>query len=223
MPFAASLLLPHLRLWQMISPSLPVGAYAYSSGLEQMIGDGVIGDAAALSAWLRETLAHGPGRADLPILARIRRALGEDRPGEAGHWSAELLALRETNELRLADVGMGRALARLLADLGVPVFARDVPFAAAFAMASAHFDVPARAALAGFAWAWCEAQVAAAVKLVPLGHTDGQRVMLALGAEIVSTVDAALALPDDAIGYAMPGLAIASALHETRYSRLFRS
>jgi urease accessory protein len=100
---------------------------------------------------------------------------------------------------------------------------RRLPFASAFAVAAVAWSIPADDACAGYAWAWCEAQVAAAVKLVPLGHTAGQRTLLALGAEIPAVVEIAAACRDDDIGVSLPGLAIASALHETQYTRLFRS
>jgi urease accessory protein len=120
---------------------------------------------------------------------------------------------------------MGGALTQLIGNLGesLPGKAPRLPFACAFAVACANWRVPEDAACAGFAWAWCESQVAAAVKLVPLGHTAGQRLLLALGDEIGTAVTRATAVGDDAIGVTLPGLAIASALHETQYTRLFRS
>jgi urease accessory protein len=75
----------------------------------------------------------------------------------------------------------------------------------------------------GYLWMWCENQVAAAVKLVPLGQTAGQKMLLALADVIPAAVETGLQLNDDAIGMSAPGLGIASALHESQYSRLFRS
>src|SRR5690606_3111372 len=134
-----------------------------------------------------------------------------------------LLAMRDTAELRFADRSMGDALARLLAGLGVRIPEGPWPFAGAFAFAAAAWGVPGGAAALGDAWSWCESQVAAAIKLVPLGHTAGQRVMLGRAAAIRAAVALALSLDDGEIGFGMPGLAIASARHETQYTRLFRS
>ena len=75
----------------------------------------------------------------------------------------------------------------------------------------------------GYAWVWCEQQVGAAVKLIPLGQTAGQRLLLRLGAMIPATVRAGCALADEDLGGTAPGLGIASARHETQYTRLFRS
>ena len=118
---------------------------------------------------------------------------------------------------------MGSALAQLLSNVGAEVPERRLPFASAFAVAAVDWSIAPEDACAGYAWAWCEAQVAAAVKLVPLGHTAGQRMLLALGLEIPAAIASATACQDDEIGASLPGLAIASALHETQYTRLFRS
>ena len=91
------------------------------------------------------------------------------------------------------------------------------------ALAAVRFDVPAGAALAGHAFAWAEAITAAAVRLVPLGQSAGQRILAAAGAAIPAVVARALVLPDEELGAAAPGQAIASATHEGLYSRLFRS
>jgi urease accessory protein len=214
-----------LRLWQLISPTLPVGAYSYSQALEQVIERGTVRDEASTGLWLHELLQHGLAALDLPMLLRVHRAW---RAGDAAavlRASRELTARRDTAELRFEDLAMGGALTQLLANLGEPLPAADarLPFASAFAVACANWSITEHDACAGYAWAWCEAQVAAAVKLVPLGHTAGQRLLLALGAEIAAAVTAAAALTDADIGTALPGLAIASALHETQYTRLFRS
>jgi len=212
-----------LKLWQLISPALPIGAYSYSQALEQVHCSGIVHDEPSVLEWLRDVLTHGIARLDLPVLLRAHRAW-QDRDSLAVlRLSQELTARRETAELRFEDLAMGGALTQLLANLGEPLPARQLPFASAFAVACANWSIPAEDACFGFAWAWCEAQVAAAVKLVPLGHTAGQRLMLALGGEIPAAVASAAACGDDEIGLSLPGLAIASALHETQYTRLFRS
>jgi len=211
------------RLWQLISPTLPVGAYSYSQALEYVIDAGIVRDEAGVRRWLGELLEHGVGRLDLPILLRVHRAWSAGDSLGVRRLSRLLEAMRETAELRFEDLAMGGALTQLLASLGEPLPERRLPFASAFAVACVNWQVPADDACAGYAWAWCEAQIAAAVKLVPLGHTAGQRVLLALGAALDSVCESAAAVADDDIGASLPGLAIASALHETQYTRLFRS
>jgi urease accessory protein len=212
-----------LKLWQLISPALPVGAYSYSQGLEYLHFEGRVADERTALEWLDELLMHGVARLDLPILERVHRAWAARDEVAVRRWSRALESRRETAELRFEDMAMGGALTQLLASLGIAVPERRLPFASAFAVAAASWSVPSEDACAGYAWAWCEAQVAAAVKLIPLGHTAGQRMLLKLGERIPAAVGAAAACRDDEIGSAMPGLAIASALHETQYTRLFRS
>ena len=211
------------KLWQLISPTLPVGAYSYSQALEQVHAEGIVHDAPSALEWLRDVLTLGVARLDLPMLLRVHRAWASRDALAVRRWSRALEARRETAELRFEDLAMGTALAQLLANLGVEVPERRLPFASAFALAAVGWSISAEDACAGYAWAWCEAQVAAAVKLIPLGHTAGQRILLALGEEIPTAVANAASCRDGEIGASLPGLAIASSLHETQYTRLFRS
>jgi urease accessory protein len=212
-----------LKLWQLISTALPVGAYSYSQALEYVHFEGTVHDERSALSWLRDLLAHGVACLDLPILERVHRAWAARDELAVTRLSRELEARRETAELRFEDLSMGSALTQLLASLGEPVPERRLPFASAFAVAAVNWSISVEEACAGYAWAWCEAQVAAAVKLVPLGHTAGQRMLLALGLAIPAAVACAAACRDGEIGASLPGLAIASALHETQYTRLFRS
>lgn len=211
------------RLWQLLSPTLPVGAFSYSQGLEQVVATGVVACEDDANDWFAGTLRHGVAKADLPVLLRVLRAWAARDAADVEQWSRRLIALRETSELRAGDVAMGAALGRLLASLGIDVPRCELPFAGAFGVAAAYWNVPERDACRGYAWSWCESQVAAAVKLVPLGHTAGQRLLIDLGDRIDAAVDDAFEVADDDIGFGMPGAAIASALHEIQYTRLFRS
>ncbi len=211
------------RLWQLISPTLPVGGFGYSQGLEQAVESGFVTDEASAADWVGGVLRHGFAATDLPILGRIHAAWSAGLTRRAIDWNDRLLAMRETAELRFEDRAMGGALARLMPTLGLDAPDHALSFAGAFAIASSQCDIAVRDAMAGYAWAWAELQVAAAVKLVPLGHSAGQRVLWGLGAALDEIVDAALERHDAAIGMSLPGLAIVSARHETKYTRLFRS
>ena len=155
--------------------------------------------------------------------------LGRNQDRQAVHkWNDWLMACRESCELRMEDCHMGQALLRLLISLDVDV-ARQWPsgiepsYVSMFTLAAVHWNVASHELASGFLYAWLENQVAAAIKLVPLGQTDGQRVILKLMAGIDDCVAVALDLDDHELGGSLPGLAISSALHETQYSRLFRS
>ncbi len=207
------------RLLQLASPALPVGAYSYSGGLEAAIEAGWVKDAPAAERWIGEVLEHPVGRMEAPILARMI-----EEPDRVRKWNALFLASRETAELRAETVQMGYSLNRLLPELGVaPLELEEPAFPAAFAQAARAWGIEPRAALTAYLWAWLESQVMAAVKTVPLGQTEGQKMLLALGARLPAVVAAALALEEDALGNFAPGLALASMRHETQYSRLFRS
>jgi len=252
------------RLLQIVSPTLPIGAFAYSQGLEQAVSLGWVSSEPETRDWVLGLLEHSFGTLDLPVLVRLLQAFeaelgsaplaavdaplpspnplraprGEgrergqrdslSRADTAGTWSAWLLASRPTRELREEDRQLGAALARTLAALDVSgadawMAREDVTHAAMFALAAVRFGIPARAALAGHAFAWAEAVTSAAVRLVPLGQSAGQRVLATVGEAIPPVVARALTLADDDLGAAAPGQAIASAWHETLYSRLFRS
>jgi urease accessory protein len=181
--------------------------------------------------WIVGLLEAQLPRLDLPLLARLWEAWADDQgdaPASVTAWSTFLLASRPSPELQLEDRHLGAALARVLAGLGLTEASAwatraDVTYAAMFALAARRWDVPVEAAAQGFAFAWAEAQVGAAVRLVPLGQSAGQRILAAASRAIPRAVDAALALPDDELGASAPGLALASSWHETQYSRLFRS
>lgn len=220
--------LGRVRLMQLTSPSLPIGGFTYSQGLEWAVEAGWVGDRAALAGWLEGLMHDGLARLDLPLLARLYDACRDEDPDRVGHWARRLYASRETSELRHEERNRARALSGLLGDLGI-ARARDWREAlghcqaAPFALAAVHWGISVEDCLLGYAWGWLENQVAAAVKLVPLGQTDGQRVQLELAGAVPGLVELAMALADDDIGAAAPALAIASARHETQYTRLFRS
>ncbi|WP_422126544.1 urease accessory protein UreF [Thioalkalivibrio sulfidiphilus] len=216
------------RLWQLIAPTLPVGAYSYSTGLEYAVEAGWVNSEAAAADWIGAQLHHVHAHVDLPALLRLHGCWGAKDSAGLDRWSAWLMASRETSELRAEDTNQGRALARLLTDLDVGgaepwVRREDAAWATLFALACAHWDVPTQEMLEGYLWAWCENQVAAAVKLIPLGQTQGQRLLLQLAEQIGPVVMRAQTLDDEDMGGGLPGVMLASALHETQYSRLFRS
>jgi urease accessory protein len=198
------------RLLQLASPTLPVGAYSYSGGLEAACEAGIVTDAASARRWIGDVLEHSVLKMEAPLLLKMIEA-------PDARWNEQFLASRETAELRAETVQMGYSLNRLLPELGVEPCPYEEPsFPAAYAQAVRAWGIPARQALTAYLWAWLENQVMAAVKAVPLGQTDGQKMLLALGARLQD-------VSEDEPGNFAPGLAILSSRHETQYSRLFRS
>jgi urease accessory protein len=218
---------PAQRLWLLVSPGLPVGGYSYSQGLEFAVQAGWVRSADDTRDWIGG-LAHTVlPRLDLPLLLRIARALRAGDTDALEHWNGYLLASRESAELRREDCNMGRALRRLASGLlGHPTLVDALPrptFAASFAAIGHAWAVADPDLCAAYAWVWFDNQIAAAVKLVPLGQTQGQRLLLELTDQLDALTAAAVACPDTELGQAAAGLALASAAHETQYSRLFQS
>ena len=207
------------RLLQLASPTLPVGAYSYSGGLEAAVEAGIVKDAASAQQWIADVLDFSIVRMEAPVLLRAMK-----RPEDRTHWNEVFLASRETAELRAETAQMGFSLNKLLPELGVErMEMEEVSFPVAFAHAAAAWGIAPQDALMAYLWAWIENQVMAAVKAVPLGQTDGQRMLLSLGKRIEETAGQASAINDDDFGNFAPGLAVLSSKHETQYSRLFRS
>jgi len=212
------------KLLQLASPTLPVGAYSYSGGLEAACEEGVVTDAATAERWIGDVLEFSMARMEVPILCSLIQGFSKRDFSKIENANQLFLASRESAELRAETVQMGYSLNRLFKDLGlgeVPV--EEPSFPAAFAYASAKWKIEPEAALQAYLWAWIENQVMAAVKAVPLGQTDGQRMLLSLGNRIEGLVKKAMQMSDEEIGNFAPNLALLSAQHETQYSRLFRS
>ena len=208
-----------VRLLQLASPTLPVGAYSYSQGLEAAIDASIVIDAESAQQWIGDVMEFSMSRMEVPIVFRMIK-----NPSETETLNALFLASRETAELRAETVQMGYSLNRLLPSLGVePLVFEEPSFPAAFAAAVNAWQIDPHEALQAYLWSWLENQVMAAVKAVPLGQTDGQRMLLSLANRIPEVVGNAIALRDDDIGSFAPGFAILSSKHETQYSRLFRS
>ena len=216
-----------LRLLRLVSPALPLGAFAYSQGLETAVDQGWLTSADAVRDWLDGLLEHNLAALDLPVLLRLHHAAVAGEYAALAEWNRYLLASRESAELRAEDVHLGQALWRLLDGLGIaphPLRPEgDLSLAAAFAIAGAVWQIGPAPLLTGYAWCWLENQVGAATKLVPLGQTAAQGIIEALLPRLPQQVAAAAARTDDDIGASAPGLAWLSARHEDQYSRLFRS
>ncbi len=217
-----------VRLLQLVSPALPVGAYAYSQGLEHAVHSAWVHDRDSALAWISGIMQHSICSLDLPVLQRLYRAWSSGQPAQVEHWSRFLCASRESAELLAEDRHIGMAMARLLSDLGNEsaghwVRHPDVTWATLFSLAAVQQGIRETDACVGYLWAWCENQVAVAIKLVPLGQTDGQRILQACAAQIPRWCQSSMGLDDRDIGQLAPALAIGSALHEQQYSRMFRS
>jgi urease accessory protein len=229
--FSVSQSISLLRLLQLVSPSLPVGAYSYSEGLETLTQLGTIDSRETLHHWLTQELRMGAARLEGAIVVRAYRAL-QEKPDyiQLQYWNHWYGAARETEELRNQSLQMGRSMLKVLQGLDCDLAALDLEcggsvwhFPIAFAIAAVQWEIPLPDALLGYFQSWSSNLIAAGIKLIPLGQTDGQRLGWALQDEIAIAVQTVLDLPDEELGSCGWGVAIASMHHETLYSRLFRS
>jgi urease accessory protein len=219
------------RLLQLASPTLPVGAYSYSGGLESAIDEGIVADAPTAETWIRDVLEFSLGSFEAPLLFRMIEAIDANDYALLARWNTLFRSGRETAELRTETLQMGHALVTLLNDL--PYCDADdianlnsigaLTYPAVFAFAAHHMKVGRDGALVGYLWSWLENQVMAALKGVPLGQTAGQRMLASVGGDLPAIVQRSTELADDEMTNFAPGLAIASSRHETQYSRLWRS
>ncbi|WP_188149422.1 urease accessory protein UreF [Teredinibacter waterburyi] len=216
-----------LHLMHLVSPALPVGAYAYSQGQEYAVDAGWLVADGALEDWIAGILENSFAYLDLPLLKRFYCAWQAGDLVAVNYWNDYLRASRETHELLLEDEQLGVALQRLLVSLeidGAENKCSAAPcFANLFALVGLRREIPLEDLMQGFAWSWLENQIAAATKAVPLGQTHAQKLITKLMVLIPPACDLALELPDEQLGVGLPGLSMASAKHERQYSRLFRS
>lgn len=219
------------RLLQLASPALPVGAYSYSQGLEAAVEAGIVHDADSAGEWIADVLTLSMAQMEGPVLLRLHNAWRAADMAAVAQWNDWFLAGRETAELRAETLQMGYSLTRLLGDVIEEKSFKinklrditDIAFPTAYTAVTAHWQIEHEDALVAYLWSWLENQVMAAVKAVPLGQTDGQKILLRLGGQLPATATRIATISDDALGNFTPGLALLSSRHETQYSRLFRS
>ena len=208
-----------LRLFQLISPALPVGAFSYSEGLEVLVQRGLLLDGAGVRVWLEAELQRGTlvlEAASLPGLLVAEAAELRERDS----W---LLALREAAELRAQQRQMGASLLGLLADLGFNPPALNLAWPAAFALAGRALEVGATELVEAYLYGWVANQLSAALRLVPLGPTEAQRLQLGLAPLIAQRALELEGADPDQLWSGGVGAGLAQLRHVELYSRLFRS
>ncbi len=222
------------RIMTWLSPSFPVGAYSYSHGLEFAVESGLVRSPCQLTEWVETVICHGTGRADGIMVAEAHRA-ARQRDMESLIHVAELTdACRATSELALESGAQGRAFVaaatsdwsdELLDRLGAELEDRrvDLCHAVAVGAVAALRGVPVEATVCGYLQAFAANLVSAGVRLIPLGQTDAVRALEHLEKPVLATTHDVLSGSLDDIGTATPMVDLMSSLHETQYSRLFRS
>lgn len=222
-------------LLRLASPALPIGGFSYSQGLESAIELGWVSGETGVQSWIESVLDAGVGRFEAPLCRSLCVAIAENDWAQADKLAELYLASRETAELRAETLQMGQSLLQML--LALPDLSETLRAAAhtareradrtplpwSWALAARSFDLDPDQALIAWLWTWAENQVMAAMKAVPLGQQAGQRLLSALTPRLTAIAAQAGNRPRHTWSNFTPGLALASSLHETQYSRLFRS
>ncbi|MCH4904404.1 urease accessory protein UreF [Cylindrospermopsis raciborskii CHAB3438] len=218
-----------LSILQLASPSLPVGAYSYSEGLEVLVENRTIHDRVGLKNWLDSELRYGSIRIDGAVMIRAIQSTNLADLEGLKKWNYWLSAFRDTQELRAASWQMGRSLLQLLGKLSPPITSISntvgypCNYAIAFGIGCGHWQIDARVGLLAYLHSWASNLITAGIKLIPLGQTSGQELLWELQGLLDITVEEILSLEDDHLSCCSWGLSLASMQHETQYTRLFRS
>ncbi|NER85258.1 MAG: urease accessory protein UreF [Leptolyngbya sp. SIO1D8] len=220
-----------LTLLQLASPALPIGAYSYSEGIEALVTQGVITNSIDLLHWLTQELTWGAIRVETALMRWVYEAAVRQDFATIADWNQWLSAFRETEEMRLQSWQMGRSLLRLFLDLE-PELATRFPenfqqnncnYAIAYGLVTQAWEIPLNAATLAYLQSWAANLVSAGVRVVPLGQTEGQRLLRQLADPLQQAHAALQAWKEDDLTACSWGVSLASMQHEIQYSRLFRS
>ncbi len=224
--------IPLLRLFNLVSPALPVGAFAYSQGLEWAIEEGGVDTPEAISDWIANILRFNISHTDIPVLSRMMQALADNDQEKILYWNQWTLASRETQELLDEDRQVGKAMLKVLQQHNIDgnhhfsfPLTDDIQPSLLFSwsLAAWQWEIEPETAATGYCWSWLENQITVAGKTLPLGQSQAQKILGELMPTIERSVAVGLNLSDEQMGHSLPGWTMACALHETQYSRLFRS
>ena len=220
-----------LTLLQLASPALPVGAYSYSEGIETLATNGTITTGAELYQWLTDELSWGSIRVETAVMRWSYAAASQSDRAQLARWNQWLSAFRETAEMRSQSWQMGRSLLRLFRDLE-PQISQSLPdiatqnqchYAIAYSLVTQAWSIPVDEAALIWLHSWAANLISAAVRAVPLGQTEGQRLLRQLVTPTEQAHQTIAAMTEADLAACSWGVAIASMQHETQYSRLFRS
>jgi len=220
---------PLLLLQVWLSPTFPIGTFAYSHGLEAAVDFGDLRDGAALREWIADLLGYGSARSDAILLAGAYHAARAGDARTLADVNDVALALCASRERRLETVQLGAAFVTILraawpcASLDLLPPQEEIAYPVAFGVAAAGRELPLEATLGAFLLAFASSLVSAALRCASIGQTDGQRALADLGAEICACAHFAAGSSIDDLGGVALRSDIASMRHETQYSRMFRS
>ena len=221
------------RLMTWLSPAFPVGAFSYSHGLEWAVEDGLVPDEARLAAWIVAGLVHEFGALGAWQLRAAYEAVAAHDAEAVRAAIAEACAWQPTREFALESLAQGKAFIATLRGVSPPspalswaeplIAGEAIAYSSAIGITAALQGIELQSALVGYFQAFTGNLVSAGIRLIPLGQTAGQRIMVKLEAPILAAAEAALSSTPENVGTATPMADWASMKHETQYTRLFRT
>jgi urease accessory protein len=219
------------RLLAWLSPAFPVGAFSYSGGIEWAVEAGDVTDAASLQRWLAVIVGEGGGFCDAVLLVHAYRAAAVGDVGAMRTVAELAAALAPSKERHLETTSQGGAFVAAIRaawhcaalDRLAEAWTGPLAYPVAVGVSASGHGIAIESALRGYLHALSANLISAGLRLIPLGQTDGQRVLAALESLVATTAQRALGTPLDQIGSAAFRADLASLHHETQYTRLFRS
>jgi urease accessory protein len=219
------------RLMTWLSPQFPVGSYTYSHGIEQAVHAGLIRNAVTALAWIEDIVAHGAGRSDAIVLHHAHTAARHENWDRLTSIAELASVLQPSSELALESHSQGRAFldtirkaweCPALADL-CKIWPGPYAYPVVVGVSAAGHGIPAAPATQAYLHAFAGNLVSACLRLVPLGQSDGQRLIAALEPLVGQAADQAGCVSLEDLGSAVAMSDICAMRHETQYTRLFRS
>jgi urease accessory protein len=208
----------HLKLQAWLSPAFPIGAFAYSHGIEWAVEAGDITDEPGLRDWVEDVLRHGTGRSDAILLRHAHAACHDS--ATLSELAELAVALSSSRERRAETIAQGEAFARAAAPWDV---LPPLPYPVAVGALAGRSRIGADLTVASYLHAFAANLISAAVRLVPLGQSDGLRALAALQPVALDLAHATRGATLDELGGCALLSDIAAMRHETQYTRLFRS
>lgn len=222
------------RLMAWLSPGFPIGSYTYSHGLEYAVESGLVHDGPSLLGWVETILRHGAGRVDAGLLRATWHATATGDAEALCDVAARAAAWRASAETAAESRDQGRAFVIALA-AGWPDPRReaalsqlsaadiDPAYCVTVGLAAACAAIPVAAVLHAYLQAFAASLISAGVRLVPLGQSEGVRLITRLESAVAEAAAAAQAGVLDDLGTAAWMAEWTSMRHEDQYTRLFRS
>jgi urease accessory protein len=215
---------------QLADSFFPVGAFAYSDGLEAAAACGDVQDAASLGAWMDHFLNGVFIPCEGLALLKGMRALKSGDLNSLCRIDEELTAIRPASAIRAASTGIGKRLlsiyTSICGDEDFPAMARSLPdgnAATAYAVVFFHRDIIERDAILAYGYGRLAGMVSAGLRLIPVGHQQGQRLLSAAICRLAPAADTILETAEEPLRSFNPLLDIQQMNHQYLYSRLFRS